>query len=138
MSVFLGITFLEYFVTKVNVHFLYQRKTSFLCPYPVDTIHPFREKKIRTQCSDFFSTKQLFPHRNKDNKEKRLFYFGLRVLLPIQIQLLLIGNLKTPKIYLHNTHRFCDNLSVSVVTRRLRTNCQKNFFALSVSPLSFL
>jgi hypothetical protein len=36
----------------------------------------------------------------QENKEKYLFYFGLGILVPIQIQLLYIGNpKKNPKIY---------------------------------------
>jgi hypothetical protein len=36
--------------------------------------------------------KTLFRAGKHENKEKRLFFFGLRILLPIQIQLLDIEN----------------------------------------------
>jgi hypothetical protein len=47
--------------------------------------------------SDFFSFLGLNTHFRAgryENKEKRLFYFGLRILLPNQIQLLKIENKK--------------------------------------------
>jgi hypothetical protein len=47
----------------------------------------------------FFGPKKTrFQAGRHENKEKRLFYFGLRILLPIQIQLLDIVNPKNPKI----------------------------------------
>jgi hypothetical protein len=42
----------------------------------------------------FWAKKTLFRAGRHENKEKRLFYFGLRILLPIQIQLLEIENKK--------------------------------------------
>jgi hypothetical protein len=48
----------------------------------------------------FFSDpNNSFPHRKTWNTEKRLLYFDLRVLLPIQIQLQEIEIPKNPKIY---------------------------------------
>jgi hypothetical protein len=42
--------------------------------------------------------KTHFRAGRQENKEKRLFYFGMRILFPIQIQLLDIGNPKNQKI----------------------------------------
>jgi hypothetical protein len=42
-----------------------------------------------------------------DNKEKRLFYFGLMILLPIQIQVLEIENTKNLKIDSPNVESAC-------------------------------
>jgi hypothetical protein len=39
-----------------------------------------------------------FPAGRHQNKEKSIFFFGLRFILPIQIKLLAIGNPKNPKI----------------------------------------
>jgi hypothetical protein len=58
-------------------------------------------KKILTLFSEFFaflSPKNSFPGRKHENKEKRLFYFSLRILLPIQIQLLNIKKSNKSKI----------------------------------------
>jgi hypothetical protein len=44
------------------------------------------------------ASKTDFRKGRHENKEKRLFYFGLRILLPIQIQLLEIENPKNPKV----------------------------------------
>jgi hypothetical protein len=50
------------------------------------------KKKLRTLLCDFFSflgpKRTHFHIRGHENKEKHLFYFGLRIPLPIQIQLL--------------------------------------------------
>jgi hypothetical protein len=46
----------------------------------------------------FWASKTDFRKGRHENKEKRLFYFGLRILLPIQIQLLEIENPKNPKV----------------------------------------
>jgi hypothetical protein len=47
--------------------------------------------------SFFWALKTHFRIGRHENKEKRLFYFGLRILLPIQIQLLETENPKNPK-----------------------------------------
>jgi hypothetical protein len=46
----------------------------------------------------FWVQQTNFQTESHENKEKRLFYFGLRILLPIKIQLLDIENPKNPKI----------------------------------------
>jgi hypothetical protein len=46
----------------------------------------------------FWAQKTYFRTGRHKNKENRLFYFGLRILLPIQLQLLDIENPKNPKI----------------------------------------
>jgi hypothetical protein len=50
--------------------------------------------------------KKSFPHRKTCNKEKRLFYFGLGILLPIPIQLLDFENRKIGSPYC--TYICCD------------------------------
>jgi hypothetical protein len=42
----------------------------------------------------FWAQKTHFRTSRQENKEKRLLYFGLRIILPIQIQLLDIENTK--------------------------------------------
>jgi hypothetical protein len=60
------------------------------------------KKKIGlTLIGEFFSflgPKTHFRVGRHENKGKRQFYFGLRILLPIQIQLLDIESPKNPKI----------------------------------------
>jgi hypothetical protein len=46
----------------------------------------------------FGALKNHFLVVSHENKEKRRFYFGLRIILPIQIQLLEIKNPNNPKI----------------------------------------
>jgi hypothetical protein len=46
----------------------------------------------------FCALKTHFRTGRHENKEKRLCYFGLRIFLPIQLQLLAIENPKNPKI----------------------------------------
>jgi hypothetical protein len=46
----------------------------------------------------FCAPKTHFCIGRHENKEKCRFYFGLRILLPMQIQLLEIENPKNPKI----------------------------------------
>jgi hypothetical protein len=46
----------------------------------------------------FWAPKSHLCRGRRENKEKRLFYFDLRTLLPIQIQLLDIENLIKPKL----------------------------------------
>jgi hypothetical protein len=48
--------------------------------------------------SPFWALKTHFQVGRHENKVIRHFYFGLRILLPIQIQLLEIENPKKPKI----------------------------------------
>jgi hypothetical protein len=48
--------------------------------------------------SIFWAPKTHFRAERHENKEKHLFYFGLGILLPIQIQFLDIQNPKNPKI----------------------------------------
>jgi hypothetical protein len=48
----------------------------------------------------FFGPKNFIPGAGRrENEEKRLFYFGLRILLPIQIHLLDIENPKNDSPY---------------------------------------
>jgi hypothetical protein len=47
--------------------------------------------------SFFWALKTRFREGRHENKEKRLFYVGLKILLPIQIQLLEIENPKNSK-----------------------------------------
>jgi hypothetical protein len=57
-------------------------------------------KKNWTLLIDFFSflgPKTHFCKGRHENKEKHIFYFGLRILSPIQIELLETENPKDPK-----------------------------------------
>jgi hypothetical protein len=67
--------------------------TKILCSY-----EQFSSKVGGVPKNRIFWLKHHFPIGRHDNKEKRLFYFGLRIRLPIQIQLLNIENPKNPKI----------------------------------------
>jgi hypothetical protein len=58
-------------------------------------------KKNRLALLDFSLFWAQKTHFRAENKEKRLCYFGLRIPLPIQIQLLDIENTKIPKIVFH-------------------------------------
>jgi hypothetical protein len=60
-----------------------------------------KKKKLWTLYRDFFSflgPKTHFRIGRHENNEKHLFYGGLRILLPIKIQLLEIENPKNTKI----------------------------------------
>jgi hypothetical protein len=60
-----------------------------------------KKKKTWMLVSEFFpflDPKTHFRERIHENKEKRLLYFGVRIPLPIQIQLLDIENPKNLKI----------------------------------------
>jgi hypothetical protein len=46
----------------------------------------------------FLAPKSPFRIGRRENKEKRLFYFAIIILLPIQIQLLDLENPKDPKM----------------------------------------
>jgi hypothetical protein len=57
------------------------------------------DKKMVLFCDlSFLAPKSPFSKGRRENKEKRLFYFAIIILLPIQIQLLDLENPKDPKM----------------------------------------